>query len=232
MRNARATRPGASVRSFSFSVWPATTSPRFSRLRGAGTSSRPAHTVSTLFAMNIGSLVGTFEVHHHSEYLAMLVQSRADFPRGRDSQAERDLPRPVLPGPAKRRSIDAPAQVAGAVRAAAGRPRSRWNGTARDSFCCGGGGGAEFRRGASVPACVNQEASRQALAKTGRGRSGRGVSILHDDARRRRERTAKGDRDDARAGCGRIAMGCGAAERPRAAGLIAPRALQSKNTAR
>jgi Fe-S oxidoreductase/nitrate reductase gamma subunit len=104
------------------------------------------------------SLGGTFEVTHHSEYLARLVESGRLSPRpGRAAGAT--FHDPCYLG--RHNGIyDAPRRLL--ERSVAAAPVEMEQ-SRRNSFCCGGGGGLSF---VDEPAGqrVNQERARQALA--------------------------------------------------------------------
>ena len=145
-RRAPATRPGASATSSSSRCSPSRTwRPSTRRLGEPGTKkivATCAHCFNTL-ANEYGQLGGDYEVVHHTQLLAHLVEQRQAHP-GQAGRRRRHLPRPVLPRPAQPglRAAAGPAgggRLGGRVgRANAGlteMPRF-----AERSFCCGAGG--------------------------------------------------------------------------------------------
>ncbi len=126
------------------------------------------------------ALGGTFEVYHHTEFLATLVKE------GKLSPATSATPAPSTttfhdPCYLGRHNgvYEAPRRL---LEESSNGPVVEMEQSRKNSFCCGGGGGLSF---VDEPPDqrVNQERARQGAGDGGR-RDRRRLSVLHDDAGR------------------------------------------------
>ncbi len=110
------------------------------------------------FANEYPSFGGRYEVYHHSEFLARLIDEGALEPAG-NSELEVTFHDPCYLG--RHNGIfDAPREL---VQLATGRAPQEMENSREKSFCCGGGGGMCYVDEASDER-VNQERADQALA--------------------------------------------------------------------